>query len=62
MKVLKLIIAALQPIIWWVIYYFFYPMAKVIGSEGGLSFACIASAFLIIMIILIPAINKSFDE
>lgn len=62
MEKIKLVLIALQPMLWWVIYSALYPMAKRINNETGLSFVCCISAFAVMMILTISIAYKRMDD
>jgi len=56
---LLLIIAGLQPIIWWGVYNIFQPIANTHNSEFGLGAACVISGGVIMFSIIVPIVDKT---
>jgi cell division protein FtsX len=57
-EVIILLLAAIQPIIWWGVYNLLQPIAKVSDSEVGLGFSCLITAVILMIGLTIAATNK----
>lgn len=56
-RIILILIATMQPLLWFFIYGFFYEYAKKIKAVDGLAIVSILSAFFIMLVIIIPVIE-----
>lgn len=57
-----LMFASVQPFIWWGVYNIFQVIAKKHYSETGLGFCCGISASVIMLLIIVPIVDKYSDK